>query len=250
MKNQKKFYKIAETWRKKGDIAFKKQNYLDASNYFFYAGEAYEKCKNNIFSAECYKKSFISNINSNEIMKDLPVEQYLGEMENILKKEKEYKLLENNFNKIETSLKAYGYNDLSTKYYLKKMLYRKKIFFKNKQYIKWLNYNIWQYTSNYGESFLRWFISILLITFINSILYYGRTPYKFIEVITIENGKFPLNNFIDHYFFSLITLAPWDWKYLIPVNIFGHIFIITKLLVGYIIFGLLINLITRKFVRK
>ena len=240
---------IAIENRKKADDSFKNCNYLDACEYYFYAGEAFGKYGEELLSAECYKKSFISNIKSSEILKDFPVEEYLDSMEAILLREKRFDLLENNFLKIEIALKDNGYYSLSSKYYLKMMIYRKKLFKKNGKISLWIAYNLWQYSSKYGESFCLWFISLSAVAFVYSIIFWP-APYKFMESIDIKNDMIPLENSFDYWFFSLITFAPWDWNYIIPLNTFGKLIIASRLFLGSIMFGLLLNLISKKFLRR
>ena len=129
-----------------------------------------------------------------------------------------FKLLESSFHKIETALNNKGYYSLSSKYYVKKMSYKKRLYFKECKLFRWMIYNIWGLTSKYGESFIRWFITLVMIAFVYSIIY-RPSPYKFMESIYITDNKIQLETFIDYFCFSLTTLATWDWNCISPLNI-------------------------------
>ena len=247
--DKRAFFEFARENREKADNSFRNCNYLDACEYYFYAGEAFEYYGNKLLSAECYKMSFISNINSSELLKDIPEKKYLGNMETILIEENRLDLLESSLHKLETALNGKGYFLLSSKYYLKKMSYRKKRYFKECKFIKWMIHNIWGLTSKYGESYISWLGTFIAITIVYSIIYLP-SPYKFMESIYIADKEVHLETFLDYFYFSLITLTTWDWNCISPLNTCGQLIITFRFFLGVIMCGLLISILSKKFTRR
>lgn len=244
---EEEFSKFARESCESAETSFKNKDYLEAAEYYFYAGEAFENCGEKLLSADCYKMSFVSNIKSSELLKDSLAEGYLDNMETILLEENRFDLLESSFQKIETSLNNNGYYSLGSKYYSKKMSYKKKLFFKEGKIVRWMIYNIWGLTSKYGESFILWLITLSIIALVYSIIYLP-APYKFMESIYITHNNIQLDTFIDYFYFSLITLADWDC--ISPLNICGRLIIVSKFFLGIIMCGLLVSMLSKKFTRR
>ena len=77
---EEEFSMFARKSSENAETLFKKKDYLEAAEHYFYAGEAFEKCGEKLLSADCYKMSFISNIKSSDLLKDALAEGYLDNM--------------------------------------------------------------------------------------------------------------------------------------------------------------------------
>ena len=242
--NHTGFISIANEYCKTAEVKCSQSEFLEASDYFFYAAELYEKTNNDSLAIDCYKLSFLCNLKSMSIMKNYPDEGYLGSYENLIVKRKDFDIACNDYSKIEFQLRENGYNDLSKKYYLKKMYYMKLYLYQNKNVLKGLFFYLWQMTSNFGVSISRWVLSIFIFSLVYMIILLP-AHYDFMQSLEIS-VHFRVETLFDYWFLGFISIAPWDWLSVIPVNIIGKLIIVSKLIVGFVFFGILMDMIERK----
>ena len=121
---------------------------------------------------------------------------------------------------------------------------------------------IWNHSSNYGESplrFIGWIAAIVLIFALINLPIIS-TWLDWWPSITFEKYPFHrwgdgiidgvLYNIVTALYFSAVTFATLGFGDITPVNILGKICAIAEVLLGYLMFGVLITLVARKMTRN
>jgi len=121
---------------------------------------------------------------------------------------------------------------------------------------------IWKYSSNYGESPLRFIGCVTAIVFIFAIIYMPIMSNWFIWWPSIAFVKYPFHewsdgiingiayNIVTALYFSVVTFATLGFGDIAPVSITGKVCAIVEVLLGYLMFGVLITLVARKVTRN
>lgn len=151
-----------------------------------------------------------------------------------------YKIVEKYFASLEL---LYGKRDLhepKERAYLQKMYFRKHSFRVKRNYSSHLAYVILEKTSNYGTSFVRWGITTLLF-----ILFFG---WIFLVIDTIQTGGMMVHGggWYDYFYFSIVSFTTVGFGDITPVTVLQKILVGFEVLSGYVMLGMLINLIQKK----
>jgi hypothetical protein len=103
-------------------------------------------------------------------------------------------------------------------------------------------YQIWRFTSNYGESLGRWAIACLSVILLFSFGYY---ELNVIESTVSSNGA-PLHAF-DYVYFSVITFTTLGYGDLHPIGLLGQALSCLEVFAGFIMFGVLLSFVGTRF---
>ena len=239
------FFRISKEAQLAAKKAENKKEYGEAAELFFQAAKTIYDYRNQLFATHLFLSSFINKIKDIRFLKQKVNEDYLGEYETILNKEKRFDLLVEGFRKIIKTLSEVGRNEEIKNYYLKLNKYKKLLYLNSDNYFMYTLYLIWEYTSNYGESIIRLFTFIIIFSCIQTIFFLP-SPYKFMESIYVNIPDLPFNSFIDYWYFSISIIFNPIWFDIIPLNIFGIIFILIRNLFSIIVITLFIDIIIRK----
>jgi hypothetical protein len=128
--------------------------------------------------------------------------------------------------------------------------------------IKLFGFWIWKYTCNYGESpwyFIGWLVAIILVF---AIIYMPIIPNWFSWWPSIAFRDYPfhewsdgiidgvIHNIVAAIYFSAVTFATLGFGDIAPTNTVGRLCAIAEVLSGYLMFGVLITLVSRKMTRS
>lgn len=113
----------------------------------------------------------------------------------------------------------------------------KRVYLGERRFGKVALYSLWDITSGYGESLVRWMsvcaISIALFAF----LYFG------FDAIAPVTGKF------DYLYFSVITFTSLGYGDIHPEGVFGKILASAEIMLGLVMFGVLLSFLGSRFQR-
>ena len=132
-----------------------------------------------------------------------------------------------------------GDSELAGEAYIKEQDAKKAKYKRDKKHVQHFWYRLRKRTTNYGESFKRWFISFILVIFIFTCL------YSALELCIHWPHHFKMKAFLSNiYLYFAITLGfgeiiqvPWQAKIVIAMNLAS----------GYTMLALGIDIIIRKF---
>lgn len=151
-----------------------------------------------------------------------------------------YKLVERYFSSLEILYGKKDFHDSRQRAYLEKMGYRKDFYFFKKEYVSYCGYALMELTSNYGVSFVRWGVTTLLF-----ILFFG---FIFLTVDLAQTGGLmtkggPLYNY---FYFSVVAFTTVGFGDITPITGIEKILVAFEILTGYLMLGMLVNLVQKK----
>ncbi len=123
---------------------------------------------------------------------------------------------------------------------------------KKKQYLKhfkaknkWNNivYYVWLVISDCGQSFLRWFASSVVIC-----LLFGFMYSSYPESFLVSNNRIPTG--FTFYYFSVVNFTTLGFGDIVPKDLWGEIVVTIEVIVGYMMLGGLISIISTKFIPR
>jgi len=123
---------------------------------------------------------------------------------------------------------------------------------RKKQYLKhfkakntWNNivYYIWLVISDCGQSFSRWFVSSIVIC-----LLFGFIYSSYPESFFLANDRIPTG--FTFYYFSVINFTTLGFGDIVPKDLWGEIVVTIEVIVGYMMLGGLISIISTKFIPR
>jgi hypothetical protein len=123
------------------------------------------------------------------------------------------------------------------RFYVEEMRRRRRLYLRHGKYISAGAYLIWEFTSEYGESPRRWFSLSVAILLVFAILYWA---FGLVA---------PATSWFDYVYFSIVTITTLGYGDIHPVNAMGKLAASAEVLCGVIMFGMLLNLLTRKLTR-
>lgn len=150
-----------------------------------------------------------------------------------------------------------GLRELADYFFAKENYYKKNDAFKRRKIVKFLVYQTWETTCNYGTSAKRWLLfSLILILIFGAI--YSSFPCPSYVPTTISNALSLLspsinivsvNNWYTPFYFSIVTFTTLGFGDVTPLNLAAQLWISLEVIIGYIMLGGLITIFTRKLVR-
>jgi Ion channel len=105
-------------------------------------------------------------------------------------------------------------------------------------------YQLWQITSNYGESLGRWAFTCLLV-----IVGFAVTYGTFQVIGSTGNLSDKSLHIFDYIYFSVITFTTLGYGDLHPVGILGEALACLEVFAGFIMFGVLLSFVGTRFQR-
>lgn len=120
---------------------------------------------------------------------------------------------------------------------------QRKQYLKNFKHKEKVTYYIWWIISDCGQSFFRWFISLLVICLLWGVIY-SSFPNSF----AIANGR--ENTGFTYYYYSIVTFTTLGFGDIVPVDLFGEIIVSVEVIIGYIMLGGLLSILSDKFIPK
>ncbi len=151
-----------------------------------------------------------------------------------------YKIIEKYFASLELLYHKHDLHEAKERSYLAKMYFRKHSFHVRRKYSSHLGYILLEKTSNYGTSFLRWGATTVLF-----IMMFG---WIFLIVDTLQTGGQMARGggWYDYFYFSVVAFTTVGFGDITPVTILQKGLVAAEVLFGYLMLGMLINLIQKK----
>lgn len=151
-----------------------------------------------------------------------------------------YKLVERYFSSLEILYSKKDFYDSQQRAFLEKMRYRKHYYRLRKEYVRYGGYTIMDMSSRYGTSFGRWLVTTIVV-----LVFFGLTYYildAFQTGLTMTHGG-PL---YDYFYFSLVTMMTVGYGDITPITGLQKLVVAFEVFGGYIMLGMLINLLSKK----
>jgi hypothetical protein len=153
-----------------------------------------------------------------------------------------YRIMGFHYGSLEQIYKHHNFTDSARLAFEDNMHYRKNYFFHTKQFVRWLGYKIYEITSNYGNSFLRWGLTgvIAVVAF--------ATMFVFIDASTSAGLRMidTTGSFYDYFYYSIVTFTTLGYGDITPVTGLHKFFAGVEVVFGYFMLGMFINLMNKK----
>jgi hypothetical protein len=190
----------------------------------------YEKMVTNFRRQEQKYKEEIAHLNNKKLEGKVQLMQYKAF----------YKLVERYFSSLELLYGKKDFHETRQKAFLEKMRYRKNFYRLKQEYINVLGYFMMDMTSQYGTSFVRWGITTLLF-----ILFFGWL-FMVIDMATTGGHMIKGGALYNYFYFSVVAFTTVGFGDITPVTGIEKLLVAFEILSGYVMLGMLINLIQRK----
>jgi len=149
-----------------------------------------------------------------------------------------YQMMERYFSSLEVIYDKKDFFEARQRAFNEKMRYRKDAQFFRKQYIKYLGYKFMEVSSNYGTSFYRWGVTSLVFILIFASIF---ALLSFFSPTLSSSGPY------DFIHFSVATFTTLGYGDVAPISILGKIIANIEVFTGFIMLGILIGLVQKKF---
>ncbi len=191
-----------------------------------------------------YYCKMVDNMKSAKQQMDKQLEEATEQrMKNMLKSQmKAYiKIQEKMFSSLEKSYADKGFGEALDRAYVDRMhlkTQRAKIEGNMGIYV---SLSLFEKTSNYGLSFLRWGVSMGIVLLVFAVL------YAFSDVMSAAPIVSGANNFgLDYLYFSTVTFTTLGFGDLVPVELLPRLFVMVEVVLGYLMLGLFVHLLLKK----
>jgi len=139
--------------------------------------------------------------------------------------------------------KEHNFINAADRAYVDEMDFNKNKLRSNNKYIKFTALKILEITSNYGTSMGRWLLTSLFVTFVFAFCFFVVDFFhKTMLMIDFNTG----GTFFDYIYYSIITFTTLGYGEIVPIVFSGKVLASTEVIVGYLMLGVLVNLLGRK----
>jgi hypothetical protein len=190
----------------------------------------YEKMVLNFRHQERKYKNEIGKKQKNQLEKRVLLMQYKAF----------FKLVERYLSSLELLYGKKDFHDTRQKIFLEKMWYRKHFYYLKKEYVNAVGYFMMDLTSQYGTSFVRWGITTFLF-----ILFFGWI-FMVVDIATTGGQMIKGGALYNYFYFSVVSFTTVGFGDITPINGPEKLLVAFEILSGYVMLGMLINLIQRK----
>jgi len=190
----------------------------------------YEKMVHSFRRQEQKYKEEIAHLNNKKLERKVQLMQYKAF----------YKLVERYFSSLELLYGKKDFHETRQKAFLEKMRYRKNFYWLKKEYASYIGYLIFDITSQYGTSFVRWGITTVFF-----ILLFGWL-FMVIDIATTGGHMIKGGALYNYFYFSVVAFTTVGFGDITPVTGIEKLLVAFEVLSGYVMLGMLINLIQRK----
>lgn len=153
-----------------------------------------------------------------------------------------YRIMGFHYGSLEQIYLRHNFTDSVRKAFEDGMNFRKNYFFHEKQWLKWFGYKVYELTSNYGNSFLRWGLTgLFAIVSFASIYIAIDATVAFHQKMIGSSGYF-----FDYFYYSIVTFTTLGYGDIVPTTELHKLFAGIEAVFGYFMLGMFINLMNKK----
>lgn len=153
-----------------------------------------------------------------------------------------YQLMERCYSSLEFLYERHNFNVRRNAAYERKMDYRKNSYYYDKKILSYLEYRFFQLTSRYGISLFRWAGTTFVFTLIFATAYWVVDQFESTRMIPAGLG-----HIFDYLYFSIVVTTTVGLGDIVPVTEAGKVLVATQGFCGFIMLGIFVGLLQRKF---
>jgi len=150
-----------------------------------------------------------------------------------------------------------GIADIADECYLREQDMRKERAYEQNQWARFISYFLWSLICRYGTSFRRWMICTCAIIFLFGCSFapwhWAVDNHWLQELVRTVKPSIRNNGGADSWFspwyYSVVTIATLGYGDVVPADTSGQIFSVAEVLIGYLLFGGLISVFSKKITR-
>jgi len=136
-----------------------------------------------------------------------------------------------------------SFSDSVRRTFIDEMHFTKAQFLFKREHGKFFVYTLYDITSKYGSSMGRWLLTSLFVMMVFGCLYLiADTSLDSTAMYYGTKSK----HFFDYFYFSAVTFTTVGYGDISPVHLVTQILAVTEVMVGYMMLGVLVNLLGRK----
>jgi hypothetical protein len=148
-----------------------------------------------------------------------------------------------------------GLGDLADRLYIQEQDLRREDA-RSKNIINYIGYSAWKISCNYGTSFSKWLITTIIVIIIFGFLYMpcgyrfeNQTLNQVLAIMKPSIKSTGAQSWFSPFYYSVVTIATLGYGDVIPTDTSGQIFSVLEVLTGYLTFGGLLSVFSKKFTR-
>ena len=197
------------------------------------ARDVYKKMRENFQAAERdYRKTFFRMKRGEQKI------NLRSQIENF------YRLVDSYFIVLEKIYQKKGFLDSSERAYEDKMNFRKSLAFFSGRHFAHFGHVFLDKTSRYGHSLGRWGVTVIFFILFFGAIYALLDHFSATSMFAHYSAR---SGFFDYVYFSITTFTTLGYGDIVPVTIFEKMVVGCEVLLGFVMLGVLINLIKRRF---
>lgn len=154
-----------------------------------------------------------------------------------------YRLMERCYSSLEVIYDKKDFLEGVRRTFERKMDCRKKHLFFNRKYWRWFEYAFFNFSSRYGNSFLRWGVTSLIFAVVMAAGYYLLDRVQPDPSLWLVPSPTQL---YDYLYFSIVVLTTLGLGDFVPMTEIGKVLVNVESFFGFVMLGVFINLLQKK----
>ncbi len=157
-----------------------------------------------------------------------------------------FKLMERSYGSLEIIFRKKDFFEEEKHAYQKKMWFRQQKFWFQRRWLEWVEYTTLQWTSNYGNSFLRWGVTAFCFAMAMAGIYFLSDLIQVDPTMKIVGEQTLGKHWYDYIYFSMVVLTSMGLGDILPHSAAAKMLVSLEGFFGFIMLGIFINLIQKK----
>ena len=155
-----------------------------------------------------------------------------------------FDVMEYYYGALEEDYERLRFVQAQTSVFEEKMRFRQHMYFVKKDFRNWFMYYLYDITSSYGNSMIRWFTTSLVTIGIFSILFFLLDKLPGEKIVDLAGKSW--HEYYDYFYYSIVTFTTLGYGDILPHTLLQKVFVSFEVVTGYVMLGIFMNLIGKR----